>query len=216
MPQVFSRPEALAVKLVLLAIVSFATVFVLIVVWRMSYAVPVDAMPAQPIAFSHKHHVADDGLDCRYCHTSVETSSFAGMPSTKICLTCHSQLYKDSPVLSLLHESARSGKPVAWTRVHDLPDFVYFDHSIHVNKGVGCIECHGRVDQMPVTRREAPLTMQWCLDCHRSPASHLRDRSLVFEMTPTAILHAQAAAPPAPPVHIQSTRRLTDCSTCHR
>jgi hypothetical protein len=184
--------------------------------WRLWGAMDVNAMPVQPIAFSHKHHAGDDGIDCRYCHMSVEQASFAGMPSTKICLTCHSQLYRDSPALAPLHESMRTGRPLAWTRVYDLPGFVYFDHSIHVSKGVGCIECHGRVDQMPVVRLEAPLTMQWCLACHRDPAPHLRDPGRVFEMRPTEEARTASPAFLAQAYHLQSRRRLTDCSTCHR
>jgi hypothetical protein len=215
-PQVFSEADTLAIKLILLALAVFAVVAVGVSIWRMSAAVYVDAMPNQPIAFSHKHHAGDDAIDCRYCHTSVEKSSFAGMPSTKICLTCHSQLYRDAPILAPLHESARTGVPIAWTRVHDLPDFVYFDHSIHVNKGVGCIECHGRVDQMPVMRREAPLTMEWCLGCHRAPGPHLRDPRDVFAMLPTPALTRAEQASLVASHRLQSTRRLTDCSTCHR
>jgi hypothetical protein len=216
MPQVFSASGVLAVKVTALALVVLAVALVFVVRWRMSGPLDANAMPAQPIAFSHKHHVGDDGIDCRYCHTSVEKSAFAGMPSTTICLTCHSQLYRDAPVLSPLHESARTGKPIAWTRVHDLPDFVYFDHSIHVNKGVGCVECHGRVDQMPLMRRVAPLTMQWCLDCHRQPGPHLREANQVFAMAATDTLHTRDKPALAEAYHLQSTQRLTDCSTCHR
>src|SRR5437588_2459695 len=122
--------------------------------------VPLD----QPVAFSHKHHVGDDGIDCRYCHASVDKAAFAGMPSTHVCMTCHSQLFADAPMLEPLRHSAATGEPMRWARVHDVPDFVYFDHAIHVRKGVGCVECHGRVDRMPVTRRVASLEMRWCLD----------------------------------------------------
>lgn len=181
----------------------------------MSGPIDVNAMPEQPIPFSHKHHVADDRIDCRYCHTSVESAAFAGMPSTRVCLTCHSQLFADAPVLRPLHESARTQTPIAWKRVYDLPGFVYFDHSIHVAKGIGCVECHGRVDQMPITRRQAPLTMQWCLDCHRDPAPHLRARERVFAMIETPALQADGDAL-ARHYQLESTRRLTDCSTCHR
>ena len=128
---------------------------------------------AQPIPFSHKHHVGDDGIDCRYCHTTVETAAWAGLPSTAVCLTCHDQLFRDQPLLEALHRSA-GNRPPSPDRVHVLPDFVYFDHAVHVAKGVACVECHGRVDQMPLTWRAAPLQMQWCLDCHRDPAPHLR------------------------------------------
>src|SRR3569623_484056 len=167
MPQAFRPSEILAIKLFFLAALAAVLALVAIAKWRM---VPVNepyAAVNQPIPFSHKHHVSDDGIDCRYCHTSVEKSAFAGLPSTQICLTCHSQLFRDAPMLAPLHASALSNTPIRWNRVHDLPDFVYFDHSIHVNKGVACIECHGRVDQMPVIWRTASLDMQWCLECHR-------------------------------------------------
>ena len=122
----------------------------------------------QPIQFSHERHVAGNGIDCRYCHTSVEDSAFAGIPPTKTCMNCHSQIFSNSPYLEPVRESFRSGKSIAWTRVHDLPDFVYFNHSIHVAKGVGCTTCHGQVDRMPLMWREKSLQMDWCLDCHRS------------------------------------------------
>jgi hypothetical protein len=193
MAQVFSAPGVFALKLAGLAVI-----VIVAAAWVALYkALPAHSgalSPQQPIAFSHKHHVGDDGIDCRYCHWSVEKSSFAGIPSAQVCLTCHSQLFSDAAILEPLRESARTGKPLAWARVHDLPDFVYFDHSIHVAKGVGCVECHGRVDRMPRIERVASLEMQWCLDCHRNPAPHLPR--------------------PTPPLH--STQRLTDCSTCHR
>ena len=169
----------------------------------------------QPIAFSHKHHVGDDGIDCRYCHTSVETSAYAGLPSTHICLSCHSQLYVEAAPLQLLHESDAAGKPIEWRRVHMLPDFVYFNHAVHVNKGVACIECHWRVDQMPLTWRVERLDMQWCLGCHRNPAPHLRPRSQVFSMDRSTLTGAEADAV-ARLMRLERERRRTDCSTCHR
>lgn len=217
MPQVFNRRAELGVKLLALGLL--AALVTLVALWasKNHAAFAVGEPPRQPIAFSHKHHVGDDGIDCRYCHTSVETTAFAGMPSTGTCLSCHSQLYVDAPALALLHRSAASGQPIPWGRVHQLPDFVYFDHSIHVGKGVGCIECHGRVDQMPLAWRSAPLLMQWCLDCHRDPRPHLRPRADVVSMVPTAQVPALAAgAWKAADVPLQRTARLTDCSTCHR
>lgn len=216
MAQVFSRPAVLVVKLVLLAGAAAVGVVIGIAAWRQSPRnAPYLPVP-QPIPFSHKHHVGDDGIDCRYCHTSVEKSSFAGMPTTEICLTCHSQLYADAPMLAPLHDSARTGKPVAWTRVYDLPDFVYFDHGIHVAKGVACVECHGRLDEMPLTWRVTPLEMQWCLSCHRDPAPHLRRRQDVFSMNATQPLGPIDAHALMKRYRIQSIARLTDCSTCHR
>src|SRR5216684_5033101 len=139
---------------------------------------PVD----QPVPFSHEHHVGGLGIDCRYCHTSVETSSFANIPPTKTCMNCHSQIWNSSPTLEPVRESFRTDRSIAWTRVHDLPDFAYFNHSIHVNKGVGCETCHGRVDKMPLTWQKASLQMEWCLNCHRHPEQYVRPREAVFEM----------------------------------
>jgi len=137
---------------------------------------------AQPVPFSHKHHVGEIGIDCRYCHTSVETSAFAGIPSTKTCMNCHSQVWADSPVLEPVRQSYRDNTSIAWARVNQLPDYVFFDHSIHVSKGVGCMTCHGQVDEMPLTWRANTLTMEWCLECHRDPARFVRPREHVFEM----------------------------------
>jgi hypothetical protein len=216
MAQAFSQTTVLAIKLFLLAALILCVAAVMAARWRMSPDNAQAYVVSQPIRFSHKHHVGDDGIDCRYCHTSVEKSSFAGLPSTDICLTCHSQLFRDSPELAPLHESARSGKPIRWNRVNDLPDFVYFDHSIHVNKGVACVECHGRVDQMPLTWRAAPLEMQWCLNCHRSAPEHVRPLSEVFLMQDARPLSRQEIKQLSQMLQLQDTRRLTDCSTCHR
>src|SRR6267154_1749257 len=136
----------------------------------------------QPAPFSHQHHVAALGIDCRYCHTSVETSSFAGIPPTKTCMNCHSQIWLTSPTLEPVRASFRTNESIRWTRVHDLPDFVYFNHSIHVNKGVGCESCHGRVDKMPLTWQESSLQMEWCLNCHRHPEKYVRPREFITTM----------------------------------
>ncbi|WP_019143317.1 cytochrome c3 family protein [Noviherbaspirillum massiliense] len=216
MSQPFSQPTVLVIKLTLIGLVILLFAAIMIARWRMAPEhTPLQAIE-QPIRFSHKHHVGDDGIDCRYCHVSVEKSSFAGLPSSQICLTCHSQLFRDSPELAPLHESARTGMPIRWNRVHDLPDFVYFDHSIHVNKGVACIECHGRVDQMPLTWRTASLEMQWCLQCHRSAPQHVRPLSQVYLMTNQKPLSDEEIRQLDRLYHLQDTRRLTDCSTCHR
>lgn len=187
MPQIFQPSAILGAKLVLLAAAGL-----LITAWVVVYqALPAQSgplSPRQPIPFSHKHHAGDDGIDCRYCHWSVEQSSFAGIPSTEVCMTCHSQLFSDAAPLAPLRESARTGRPLAWMRVHDLPDFVFFDHSIHVAKEIACRACHGEVERMPRIRRVATLEMQWCLECHRRMA---RERGLDLQ-------------------------RMTDCSTCHR
>ena len=211
--QVFSRRQVLAIRAVVLALLLAAAGLIAAGQWHERAWQSVGTPVPQPIPFSHKHHVGDDGIDCRYCHTTVETGRFAGLPSTHVCLTCHSQLYRDAPLLALLHQSARRNRPVKWARVYTLPDFVYFDHGAHVAKGVACQECHGRVDQMPLTWRAQPMQMQWCLSCHRDPAPHLHAHDQVTAMP---------AAPPTPAQeraltqHLESTRRLTDCSTCHR
>ncbi|HTX52435.1 MAG TPA: cytochrome c3 family protein [Candidatus Baltobacteraceae bacterium] len=185
--------------------------------FRSDYVTGVSVPRTQPVPFSHKHHVGDDGIDCRYCHTSVEDSRFAGIPSTKICMNCHTQIWADSPALAPVRESYQTGKSLEWTRVHNLPGYVYFDHSIHIHKGVGCSTCHGRVDQMPLTWRVNTLYMDWCLECHRNPEQYIRPRQDVFKMD---------YVPPADQValgrklvkeyKVQSPRVLTSCSTCHR
>jgi cytochrome c7-like protein len=184
---------------------------------RSPYVTEVGVARVQPVPFSHKHHVADAGIDCRYCHTSVEESSFAGIPPTKTCMNCHSQLWTDSPMLEPVRESWRTGRSLEWVRVHSLAGFVYFNHSIHINKGVGCVTCHGRVDQMPLIRKVNSLYMEWCLECHRAPERFVRPRQYVFRMD---------WQPPEDQValgrrlvreyKIQSTTYLTSCSTCHR
>jgi Cytochrome c7 and related cytochrome c len=184
---------------------------------RSSYTTQAYVARQQPVQFSHKHHVSDDGIDCRYCHTSVETSSFAGIPSTKTCMNCHSQIFANSPYLEPVRESWRTGRPILWTRVHDLPDFAYFDHSIHVNKGVGCATCHGRVDLMPLTWQVVSLQMEWCLDCHRHPERFVRPRDQIYNMAWEPPTHQiEAGRKLVEEYHIQSPSVLTSCDTCHR
>jgi hypothetical protein len=168
----------------------------------------------QPIQFSHERHVGGNGIDCRYCHTSVENSRFAGIPPTRTCLNCHSQVFAEAPFLQLVRASFENGRPLAWNRVHDLPDFVFFDHSIHVNKGVGCTTCHGPVDRMPLMWQEQSLQMEWCLDCHREPERFVRPRSAVFDVR---------YQPPADQLELgrklvaeYEIQKLTSCSTCHQ
>ena len=174
----------------------------------------------QPVQFSHKHHTGDDGIDCRYCHTSVETSASAGIPSTSVCMNCHKQIWSDSPYLQPVRASFSSGKPLEWTRVHDLPDYVYFNHSIHVKKGVGCSTCHGRIDQMPVVYQASSLQMEWCLECHRAPQRFVREKEHIFDMEWRAENKTQKeielGTALAKSNHIQPPKVLTSCSTCHR
>jgi hypothetical protein len=197
---------------------------------RSPYITYAKVVRPQPVPFSHQHHVGGLGIDCRYCHTSVEKSPFAGIPPTKTCMNCHSQIWTGAPLLEPVRESFRTGKSLIWTRVNDLPDFVYFDHSIHINKGVGCNTCHGPVDKMPLMYAASTLQMEWCLDCHRAPEKYLRPRDEVFNME-----YQQPAS--GEPVcfdgkdytdqkalgmalvakyHLRNVTDITSCSTCHR
>ena len=167
----------------------------------------------QPIQFSHERHVGGNGIDCRYCHTSVEESGFAGIPPTKTCMNCHSALFANSPFLKPVRDSFETGRPIEWTRVHDLPDFVFFNHSIHVNKGVGCTTCHGPVDRMPLMAQEQSLQMEWCLDCHRRPEAFVRPRADVINVsyvTPDNQLEIGRRL-----VEAYQIQTLTSCSTCY-
>jgi len=219
MPQIFHRSHNAVAKatvgggLLVLGVLSWA----LYVFFRSPYVTAADVVRLQDVPFSHQHHVGVLGFDCRYCHTSVEHSSFAGIPPTKTCMNCHSQIWVGSTMLEPVRESYRSGQPLRWQRVHNLPQFAYFDHSIHVNKGIGCATCHGRVDRMPLMRQAASLLMEWCLECHREPQRYVRPREEVFNM---------AWEPPGDQLamgqnlveqyQIRDVRTLTSCSTCHR
>ena len=173
---------------------------------------PVD----QPIQFSHRHHVGELKIDCRYCHTSVEKSSFAGVPPTETCMTCHSQLFRTSPLLQPVLESAATGQPIRWNRVHWLPDYVYFNHSIHVDKGVGCTTCHGQVDEMPLIAKNHTLFMQWCLECHRNPEKNLRPISQIYSMEWKLGPDQTRAGLELMQGHHLDVGHLTNCSVCHR
>jgi Cytochrome c7 and related cytochrome c len=176
-----------------------------------------DAYVEQPLQFSHAHHVGGMGIDCRYCHTSVEESAFANIPPTKTCMNCHSQIWTQAPILEPVRASFQNNTPLQWTRVHDLPDFVYFNHSIHVKQGVGCATCHGPVDRMPLMYQHAPLTMKWCLDCHRNPARYVRPRDQVFNMAwERPADDPGLGARLVSEYKIGSVEQLTSCSTCHR
>jgi hypothetical protein len=171
----------------------------------------------QPVPFSHQHHVAGLGIDCRYCHTSVEQSSFAGIPATEVCMNCHKQIWTNAELLEPVRSSYANNEPIEWNRVHDLPDYVYFNHSVHIAKGIGCASCHGQVDRMPLMYQEASLQMDWCLDCHRDPGKHVRPREEVFNLNwqPPAD-PAEAKALQAKLVTEYNVQSLTSCSTCHR
>jgi hypothetical protein len=184
------------------------------VVNQTSYVTEVHNARPQPVPFSHKHHVGELGLDCRYCHSSVEVSSSAGMPPTQTCMACHSQIWTGAAILEPVRASYRDSTPIVWTRVNALPDFVYFNHSIHIAKGVGCTTCHGPIAEMNITWREESLYMRWCLDCHNAPEKYLRPRSEVFNAF---------YKPPADQEALGNrlmteykVQRLTTCTTCHR
>ena len=206
--------------------------FVALLLWlcilytRSSYGTDQGVIRVQPVPFSHQHHVGILGIDCRYCHTSVEHSSFAGIPPTKICMNCHSQIWVGSAMLAAVRSSYRSDQPIPWQKVYNTPGFVYFDHSIHIHKGVGCVSCHGRIDEMPFTYQAPSLLMEWCLDCHRQPERHLRPRDQVFSMgwQPSDV-HDDSGEPYdqltlgrklAREYDVKDPTIITSCTTCHR
>src|SRR5690349_11192143 len=186
---------------------------------RSSYVNQVDIVRDQPVPFSHDHHVSGLGIDCRYCHTSVETSSFAGIPSTHTCMSCHSQVWTDAPMLAPVRESLAEQKPLQWSRVNQLPDFVFFNHSIHVQKGIGCSTCHGAVDQMPLTWKAHSLYMRWCLDCHEAPEKQIRPKDEIYHMAWQPPPDQDKRGPElVKEYHISRVclNQLRDCSMCHR
>lgn len=180
------------------------------------YATRVHVAIEQPVPFSHAHHVGGLGIDCRYCHTAVEESNFAGLPSTDTCMNCHSELWTTAELLEPVRQSWASGEAIQWQRVYDLPDFVYFDHSIHVNKGIGCETCHGPVDEMPLTWKAQSLFMSWCLDCHRDPAQYVRPREEVFSMDYVPPPNQEELGRRLVEAYHIQTEGLTTCTVCHR
>ena len=183
---------------------------------RTPYGTKQNRQIVQPIQFDHRHHVRDEGIDCRYCHFSVDKSPSAGIPSTTVCMSCHAQIWNKSPLLGVVREKYFTDRPIPWNSVHNLPDYVYFNHSIHVNKGVGCVTCHGRLDHMPQVQQVAPMNMGWCLSCHRNPEPNLRPVEFITSMT----------WKPAPGTDtVQLGKELAEkynvhtrisCDTCHR
>jgi hypothetical protein len=216
MPQFFPRTANSIIRLALLgAVVAVATIAWLGALFvRSPYEMGQQTPRNQPVPFSHQHHVGGLGIDCRYCHTTVEKSSFANIPPTHTCMNCHSEMWAVAPVLKTVRQSYRTGKSIDWLRVHDLPDFVYFNHAIHVHKGIGCETCHGRVDRMPLTWQANSLTMNWCLNCHRHPEDFVRPREHVFDMDYTPPRDQKELG--AKLVREYRIQRLTSCSTCHR
>ena len=218
MAQIFHRSTNTISRVSIYAAVFFlgGLAWVLMALDRSPYTTKQGLVLGQPVPFSHEHHVAGLGIDCRYCHTSVETSAFAGLPPTATCMNCHKLIWADSDMLEPVRASLRDERPIVWTRVNDLPDFAYFDHSIHVAKGIGCVSCHGRVDEMPLMRQAAPLQMEWCVACHRQPEAQVRPRSEVFNLRWQAEDQATLGPRLVKEYGIRGVRDLTSCSTCHR
>ena len=216
MAQIFQRSTNTIARVSIYGAVIFIALlgYAVDVVNKTSYVTEVNTARPQPVPFSHKHHVGELGLDCRYCHSSVEVSSSAGMPATETCMTCHSQIWTNSSMLEPVRTSYSSAKPISWTRVNAVPDFVYFNHSIHVAKGVGCTTCHGPIAEMNITWRGQTLYMRWCLECHNAPEKYLRPRSEVFDAF---------YQPPSDQLALgrrlmkeYKVQKLTNCTTCHR
>ena len=216
MAQVFHRSTNTLSKVSLFgaAFLAALALYVILEVNRSGYVTRAGEVRDQPIPFSHQHHVGGLGLDCRYCHTSVEVSASAGLPPTRTCMNCHSQIWSQSPMLEPVRASFRTGESIRWVRVHDLPDFAYFNHSAHVNRGVGCTTCHGPVDRMPLMYQEKSLQMEWCLDCHRQPQKYVRPQSEVFN--PRWIPPADQLAQGRKIVAERNIKPRTSCNTCHR
>lgn len=217
MAQVFHRSINWVARVSIIAVVGFTGVFfgILLNINRLDYVSQVGVARDQPVPFSHKHHVAGIGLDCRYCHTSVEESAFAGIPPVETCMTCHSLIWTEAPLLEPVRQAWRDGVPLQWTRVHDLPDFAYFRHNIHVSKGIGCTTCHGPVDQMPLMYKEETLNMEWCYECHRNPEKHIRPREHVFDVTWTPPSNQATVGRQLVEDYDVRVSQLTDCSVCH-
>ena len=221
MAEIFPPSSNSVARAVLLGVPAGAVALVgaLYAIWWSPWMTRAKVPLAQPVPFSHKHHVGQLGIDCRYCHVGVEKSAYAGLPPTETCMTCHSQLYTDQEMLAPVRQSFVENKPIHWNRVHDLPDFVYFNHSIHVNKGIGCVACHGRVNQMQLIWQDQTLYMAWCLQCHRHPEEHIAPREQVFSTQWTPLKdqgHADWARQLVKQYNVLPSGHLTDCATCHR
>ena len=203
-------------SVVLLLAVPAVAIAGLLILVRSPYGTKQLRQIVQPIQFDHRHHVGDEGIDCRYCHYSVERSPVAGIPPTEVCMSCHAQIWNKSPLLGMVREYYFKDRPIPWNSVHNLPDFVYFNHSIHVNKGVGCVSCHGRVDQMAAVEQVSPLTMAWCLECHRDPVKNLRPVEFVTSMTWRPDPGVEAEKLGADLAKLYNVHTRTSCDTCHR
>ena len=219
MPQIFPPAMNFISKVTLFGSLLAAAflLWVSLVFGRSSFGTGMGEVHEQPVPFSHEHHVGELGIDCRYCHTSVERSAFAGIPPTETCMNCHRQIWTNAELLEPIRASYRDNIPVQWTRINDLPDFVYFNHSVHIAKGMGCVTCHGPVNKMQLTFQHASLQMEWCISCHRDPAPNVRPREEVFNIdwqppADSGVAHVLQAKL----VKQYNVRSLTSCSTCHR
>jgi len=216
MSQIFHRSTNTLSRLSIYGFVFLvgAGLWVLLEINRSGWITGVASAKTQPVPFSHKHHVSGLGIDCRYCHTSVESSPTAGIPPTRTCMNCHSAIWTNAEMLEPVRASYRNNTGLQWNKVHDLPDFAYFNHSIHIAKGIGCTTCHGQIDQMPLVWQTKSLQMEWCLECHRAPENFVRPKGEVFSV---------AWQPPANQKEVGAQlvkeykiRKMTDCSVCHR
>jgi hypothetical protein len=219
MSQIFPKSANAFARMSLIGALSAMALggWLLLTLMRSSWLTRQDEFIEQPVQFSHAHHVGGEGIDCRYCHTSVEKSAFAGIPPTRTCMNCHSQLWTTAPILEPVRASFRNDTPLTWIRVNNLPDFVYFNHQIHVRQGVGCATCHGPIDKMPLTYQARSLQMEWCLDCHRAPEKYLRPRAEVFNMAYEAPAdQLELGLRLKREYNVAGVRHLTSCSVCHR
>lgn len=218
MAQVFHRSANVLARASIIGGAAAAAVLALLgaAIYRSPVVTQVNIAKAQPIPFSHQRHVGGNGIDCRYCHTSVEESGVANVPPTETCMTCHSQILADAPMLEPVHESWKSGKPIEWTRVYDLPDFVYFDHSIHVAKGIGCTTCHGNIDEQRLTHKAETLQMAWCLECHRAPEKFIRPKDKIFDVDWEAPENQLEIGKQLVQEYKVKVEQLDNCSVCHR
>ncbi|NDJ14691.1 MAG: cytochrome C [Acidobacteriia bacterium] len=217
MPQIFkSSANSFARTSIVLAVVILGALAGVVVelIADSRYATRQGAAREQPIPFSHTHHVGSMGIECRYCHTGVENSQHAVVPPTKTCMNCHSQIWVNSSTLEPVRESYRTNQSIKWTKVHDLPDYVYFNHSIHVKKGVGCETCHGRVDKMPIMYQQSNMQMRWCVECHREPEKFVRPREFITKMGYEPAEPQEVLGPKL--VKEYNIQKLETCWTCHR
>ena len=226
MPQIFHRSSNSIVNVTIVGgiLLVGAILTVLFTINRTPYITRKSLAAVQPIPFSHEHHVRGIGIDCRYCHASVETGAFAGIPASRTCMTCHSQIWTEAPILEPLRESFKNDKPLAWVRIHDTPDFVFFNHSIHINKGVACVTCHGPVETMPLMWRQNTLNMEWCTNCHRHPERQIGPREAVFvskDKGDEILLRLAGDKKNVGETRLRLAKEYNvvskmDCSTCHR